>query len=285
MLLLCCALPEDAARPLTLPQFEELGVRLLGSSAADPLGEVTARELRRLGYDEAQCARILTLLARREKLRQYLTAAERAGIRPVTRLSEGYPARLWQTLGTRCPAVLFAKGDPALASARCITVVGSRELTAEGRAFAVSAGRLIAEAGLTLCSGGAIGADLAAQEACLAHGGSAVIFPAGPLTDCQAQARTLYLAEQAFDAPFSPARALTRNRYLHAMGEKTLVAQCTRCTGGTWEGAIENLRRGYSPVFVHADGAEGTQALLARGASPVTRLHDLDELQPAQLRF
>lgn len=260
-------------------------MRLLGSSAADPLGEVTARELRRLGYDEAQCARILTLLARREKLRQYLTAAERAGIRPVTRLSEGYPARLWQTLGTRCPAVLFAKGDPALASARCITVVGSRELTAEGRAFAVSAGRLIAEAGLTLCSGGAIGADLAAQEACLAHGGSAVIFPAGPLTDCQAQARTLYLAEQAFDAPFSPARALTRNRYLHAMGEKTLVAQCTRCTGGTWEGAIENLRRGYSPVFAHADGAEGTQALLARGASPVTRLHDLDELQPAQLRF
>ena len=117
MLLLCCALPEDAARPLTLPQFEELGrrVRLLGSSAADPLGEVTARDLRRLGYDEAQCARILTLLARREKLRQYLTAAERAGIRPVTRLSEGYPARLWQTLGTRCPAVLFAKGDPALA--------------------------------------------------------------------------------------------------------------------------------------------------------------------------
>ena len=287
MLLLCCALPEDAAHPLTLPQFEELGrrVRLLGSGAADPLGEVTARELRRLGYDEAQSARILMLLARKERLRRYLTAAERAGIRPVTRLSEGYPARLWQALGTRCPAVLFAKGDPALASARCITVVGSRELTEEGRAFAVSAGRLIAEAGLTLCSGGAIGADLAAQETCLTHGGSAVIFPAGPLTDCPAQARTLYLAEQAFDAPFSAARALTRNRYLHAMGEKTLVAQCTRCTGGTWEGAIENIRRGYSPVFVHADGTEGAQALIARGAVPVTKLHDLDELQPAQLRF
>ena len=283
MLLLCCALPEDTVRPLTLPQFEALGrrVRLLGSGASDPLGEVTARELRRLGYDEGQCA----LLARREKLRRYLTAAERAGIRPVTRLSASYPARLWQALGTRCPAVLFAKGDPLLASARCITVVGSRELTAEGRTFAETAGRLIAEAGLTLCSGGAIGADLAAQEACLAHGGSAVIFPAGPLTDCPAQARTLYLAEQAFDAPFSAARALTRNRYLHAMGEKTLAAQCTRCSGGTWEGAVENLRRGYSPVFVHADGTEGARALIARGAVPVTRLHDLDELQPAQLRF
>lgn len=287
VLLLCCALPDDTAHPLTLPQFEALGrrVRLFGSGAADPLGEVTARELRRLGYDETQGTRILALLARKERLRRYLAAAERAGIRPVTRLSEGYPARLWQTLGTRCPAVLFAKGDLALASARCITVVGSRELTAEGRAFAETAGRLIAEAGLTLCSGGAIGADLAAQEACLAHGGSAVIFPAGPLTECQAPARTLYLAEQAFDAPFSAARALTRNRYLHAMGEKTLVAQCTRCSGGTWEGATENLRRGYSPVFVHADGTEGAQALIARGAVPVTELHDLDELQPAQLQF
>lgn len=287
MLLLCCALPDDTAHPLTLPQFEALGrrVRLFGSGAADPLGEVTARELRRLGYDETQGTRILALLARKERLRRYLAAAERAGIRPVTRLSEGYPARLWQTLGTRCPAVLFAKGDLALASARCITVVGSRELTAEGRAFAETAGRLIAEAGLTLCSGGAIGADLAAQEACLAHGGSAVIFPAGPLTECQAPARTLYLAEQAFDAPFSAARALTRNRYLHAMGEKTLVAQCTRCSGGTWEGTTENLRRGYSAVFVHADGTEGAQALIARGAVPVTELHDLDELQPAQLQF
>lgn len=287
VLLLCCALPDDTAHPLTLPQFEALGrrVRLFGSGAADPLDEVTARELRRLGYDEAQGARILALLARKERLRRYLAAAERAGIRPVTRLSEGYPARLWQTLGTRCPAVLFAKGDLALASARCITVVGSRELTAEGRAFAETAGRLIAEAGLTLCSGGAVGADLAAQEACLAHGGSAVIFPAGPLTDCQAPARTLYLAEQAFDAPFSAARALTRNRYLHAMGEKTLVAQCTRCSGGTWEGTTENLRRGYSAVFVHADDTEGAQALIARGAVPVTELHDLDELQPAQLQF
>ena len=185
-----------------------------------------------------------------------------------------------------CPVVEFGLVNRTIHQVNeQVPVTHLRELTAEGRAFAVSAGRLIAEAGLTLCSGGAIGADLAAQETCLTHGGSAVIFPAGPLTDCPAQARTLYLAEQAFDAPFSAARALTRNRYLHAMGEKTLVAQCTRCTGGTWEGAIENLRRGYSPVFVHADGTEGAQALLARGASPVTELHDLDELQPAQLRF
>ncbi len=286
VLLLCCALPGEE-KPLSLPQFQELGrrVRALGCRGDDPLRELTARDLARLGYDAAQSARITRLLAREAQLEQYLRAAAAQGITAVTRLSLQYPARLRHTLGPRCPAVLFAKGEAELLSARCISVVGSRELSGEGRAFAAEAGRRIAAEGFALCSGGAAGADRAAQDACLAHGGSAVIFPAGRLTDGQAQARTLYLAEQAFDAPFSAARALTRNRYLHAMGEKTLVAQCTRCTGGTWEGAIENLRRGYSPVFVHADGAEGTQALLARGASPVTRLHDLDELQPAQLRF
>ena len=286
VLLLCCALPGEE-KPLSLPQFQELGrrVRALGCRGDDPLRELTARDLARLGYDAAQSARITRLLAREAQLEQYLRAAAAQGITAVTRLSSQYPARLRHTLGPRCPAVLFAKGEAELLSARCISVVGSRELSGEGRAFAAEAGRRIAAEGFALCSGGAAGADRAAQEACLAHGGSTVIFPAGPLTDCQAPARTLYLAEQAFDAPFSPARALTRNRYLHAMGEKTLVAQCTRCSGGTWEGTTENLRRGYSPVFVHADGTEGAQALIARGAVPVTELHDLDELQPAQLRF
>ena len=45
----------------------------------------------------------------------------------------------------------------------------------QGRVFAAEAGRRIAAEGFALCSGGAAGADRAAQDACLAHGGSAVI--------------------------------------------------------------------------------------------------------------
>ena len=47
----------------------------------------------------------------------------------------------------------------------------------------------------------------------------------------------------------------------------------------------ENLRRGWSPVFVSDDGSEGAQALIARGAVPVRTLSGLDDLQPAQLQF
>ena len=177
VLLLCCALPGEE-KPLSLPQFQELGrrARALGCQGDDPLRELTARDLARLGYDAAQSARITRLLAREAQLEQYLRAAAAQGITAVTRLSSQYPARLRHTLGPRCPAVLFAKGEAELLSARCISVVGSRELSGEGRAFAAEAGRRIAAEGFALCSGGAAGADRAAQDACLAHGGSAVIF-------------------------------------------------------------------------------------------------------------
>ena len=181
--------------------------------------------------------------------------------------------------------MLFAKGEAELLSARCISVVGSRELSGEGRVFAAEAGRRIAAEGFALCSGGAAGADRAAQDACLAHGGSAVIFPAGRLTDCPAQEHVLYLAEQAYDAPFSTPRALGRNYLIHAMGEKTLVAQCRAGSGGTWDGTTENLKHGWSPVFVHDDGTPGARALIERGAAAVRTLGRLDELQPEQLHF
>ena len=52
LLLLCCALPEAEDRPLTMAQFQELAkrARALGPGGENPLRELTARELERLGY-------------------------------------------------------------------------------------------------------------------------------------------------------------------------------------------------------------------------------------------
>ena len=144
MLLLSCLLPGQM-RPLTMPQLQELGrrARAYGMGGDDPLRELTARDLARLGYDAVEQTHILQLLSRGETLRAYLSRAAAQDIFPVTRLDARYPQRLRQRLGPRCPAVLFAKGDPALLSARCISVVGSRALAPQGRAFAETAGRLI----------------------------------------------------------------------------------------------------------------------------------------------
>ena len=79
LLLLCCALPEDDERPLTAAQLQELSrrVRTLGPGGEDPLRELTARDLARLGYAPEQCGRIMRLLSRETQLARYLRAAER----------------------------------------------------------------------------------------------------------------------------------------------------------------------------------------------------------------
>ena len=59
------------------------------------------------------------------------------------------------------------------------------------------------------------------------------------------------------------------------LGEKTLVAQTDYGTGGTWNGAMENLKHGWSPLFVLADGSQGASALAERGAVPVQSLESL----------
>ena len=97
-------------------------------------------------------------------------------------------------------------------------------------------------------------------------GGSAVLFPAGRLLDCPAQARVLYLADQGYDLPFSAQRALSRNRCIHALGRMVFVAQSDVGKGGTWDGTAKNLRFGWSPVACFRDGSDASRQLEQMGA-------------------
>ena len=92
----------------------------------------------------------------------------------------------------------------------------------------------------------------------------------------------LLLCEDSFDLNFSPIRALSRNRVIHAMGRITLVAQSSLKTGGTWDGSVKNLRFGWSPLFCFNDGQESTALLLQMGAEAVTipDLRNLPALDP-----
>ena len=287
ILLLCCHLADPDARPLSLAQFRELSLRAnaMGLPGDDPLSCVREKELLRLGYDEAQAHRIVGLLDREDLLDQYLSGMKHARIAVLTRVSEQYPVILAKKLGLSCPPVLFAKGDLSLLRYRAVSVVGSRKLEPEGFAFAQTAGRLIAQEGFALCSGGAEGADRTAQRAALENGGCAVIYTPLELWKIRPEAQTLYLSEDGFELPFTAQRALSRNRLIHANGEKVLVAQVRNGVGGTWSGTVENLRHEYSPVFVHDDGSEGAQALMARGATGVKSLHCVSALESGQLHF
>ena len=275
------------AGALSLAQARELSrrARAAGIGEEDPFRDVTVKDVRRLGYSEYEAGRIVSLLGRERQLDGYLLAAEKADVAVITRLDARFPQRLREQLGARCPAALFCRGDLRLLQRPCISVVGSRHLASPGAQFAAQAGCLAAKEGFTLCSGDAMGADRTAQEACLSNGGSVLIFPATELVYCPARENVLYAAEGGFELGFSAQRALGRNRFIHAMGEKTLVAQTGFGKGGTWSGSLDNLQHEYSPLFVFDDGSEGARALCARGATPVQALTSLQALTPAQLSF
>ena len=275
------------AGALSLAQARELSrrARAAGIGEEDPFRDVTVKDVRRLGYSEYEAGHIVLLLGRERQLDGYLLAAEKAGVTVITRLDNRFPRKLREQLGARCPAALFCRGDLQLLQRPCISVVGSRHLAQPGAQFAAQAGCLAAKEGFTLCSGDAMGADRTAQEACLSNGGSVLIFPATELVYCPVRENVLYAAEGGFELGFSAQRALGRNRFIHAMGEKTLVAQTGFGKGGTWSGSLDNLQHEYSPLFVFDDGSEGARALCARGATPVQALTSLQALTPAQLSF
>ncbi len=282
--LLLCADLGDGLTPLTLPQIRSLrsGVRA-GERAADPERDLTGADLRAMGWSDEEAERILRLLGREKVLNDYLSVAEEFGIRPITRLSPEYPARL-RRLGDEAPAVLFFRGDPAALAGPFAAVVGSRELTPAGERFARRAGVLAAAEGYTLVSGNAVGADQAAQNACLEGGGRVLSVLPDSLRDHDPRAGWGLLSEQGWHLPFAAHRALRRNLLIHALGEVTIAAQ-TGTSGGTWNGCVENLKRDLSPVFVRRDGSPGAEDLIARGAVGLDALEGISVLKSRKLRL
>ena len=280
LLLLCCAL-DDGQAPLTPAEYRTLALRVSQSKPSD--GQLSAEFLRALGYPEAAAQRIMALLERQAALDVFLARAAARGVTVLTRLSDQFPERL-RRLGDRCPAALFCMGDPALLRRRCISLVGSRVPKPENRVFAEEIGRLAAQEEVVLCSGGAAGADRAAQESCLAAGGSVICFVPDELTRHTFDARVLYCSEDGWQCAFTAQRALRRNHCIHALGEKVFVAQSSLHHGGTWAGTEDNLRRGLSPVFVYNDGSPAVQALAQHGAELLqTAPASLAVLRPKQL--
>lgn len=70
------------------------------------------------------------------------------------------------------PPALFALGDPAVLDRPTVAVVGTRAASTYGKAVAQKFGERLAEAGVTVVSGGALGIDAAAHKGALRVGGA-----------------------------------------------------------------------------------------------------------------
>jgi predicted Rossmann fold nucleotide-binding protein DprA/Smf involved in DNA uptake len=69
---------------------------------------------------------------------------------------------------------------------------------------------------------------------------------------------------------------MRRNRLIYATAEAAVVVTTAAGSGGTWAGAIEDLKAYWVPLHVRDDPNQGNQLLIAEGGRPLTA--DLDGL-------
>ena len=269
-LLLTSHLGDPERKCLTVAQFRTLAMRVQSAEHPQELGDLAPADLVKLGYGMEMAQRIVDLLEEEWRLDAYLGRAMLSGCGVVTRVSGAYPQALRVKLGLDAPGCLWYKGDLSLLDTPKVALVGSRNIRPGNRDFAREAGIQAANQGFTLVSGNARGADKTGQEACLAAGGPVISVLADNLSQHRPPENALYLSKDCFDLPFSPQRALSRNRVIHALPQLTLVAQCGLKTGGTWDGTVRNLRGNWSKVCCFDDGSEAMTLLEQMGAQPIT---------------
>jgi DNA processing protein len=219
-----------------------------------------------------------------------LAAVEAAGARILTRAAPDYPVAL-QAIHDP-PAVLYVRGELAEADAMSLAVVGSRRCTAYGMAQAERFGRLFAQAGFSVVSGGARGIDTAAHRGCLAAGGRTLVvmgcglaspYPRenGPLFDrIVAEGRGAILSELPMATAVLAGNFPTRNRIISGLSLGVLVVEAARRSGSliTARTADEQGRAIFAlPGPVDSPTSRGANELIREGVTLVQDLEDVLE--------
>ncbi|HRF62142.1 MAG TPA: DNA-processing protein DprA [Candidatus Competibacter sp.] len=234
--------------------------------------------------------RVVALLNRAAALGLALEKWQRAGLWILIRADAEYPGRLKRHLQADSPPVLFGCGDRRLLDRGGIAVVGSRHASPEDLALATRLGAEAALQGLSIISGGARGVDQTAMLGALAREGTTVGVLSDSLLCVATSARfrpSLLNGNLALISPFNPeagfevGNAMSRNKYVYCLADAAIVIAADRERGGTWNGAMENLKCGWTPLWVkpHPDPVSGNSELIRRGGRELPeRLSDLAAL-------
>ena len=217
----------------------------------------------------------------------------RFGISAITIVDDAYPDAFTQRLGNLAPPVIYAVGNLDLLSGDGVGIVGSRNVTEEGKAAAEEIAREAVRNGRSVISGGARGVDSFAMNAAFEAGGTVVGVLADSLQVRIRKSGTLQaidegtvclVSQQIPSAGFTPYAAMARNKLIYALSEVTVVVATDLENGGTWSGATEALKKKNGRVAVWtSDGAgPGNNALVNLGGSPLTAPDQLLDVQQDQ---
>jgi DNA processing protein len=188
------------------------------------------------------------------------------------------------------PFAVFVRGLLPL-DAPAVAVVGTRRMTDYGRRAARLIVTELAQAGITIVSGLALGVDAEAHEACLAAGGRTVaILPGGvddasvapprnrPLADQILAADGALLSEHPPGYPIREFSFLHRNRHIAALASAVVIPEADRDSGAlvTARLALESGRDVLAvPGPIWSRSSRGTNWLISQGARPCCSAEDI----------
>lgn len=153
--------------------------------------------------------------------------------------------------------------------------------------LAEDVGRVASLAGYNVVSGGARGVDERAASGAFAADGTVIAAVADSLlrNASKKQYRDRLIAGDLVlmtayspEAGFSAGNAMDRNRLIYCLADAAVAVSSANGSGGTFGGAMQNLRAGWVPLWVAQTGdpASGNGALVGAGAGWLPSRDDFD---------
>ena len=170
-----------------------------------------------------------------------------------------------------------------------IAVIGSRNVTPYGRAVTEKFARELAERGVSIISGLALGIDAIAHTAAVSAGGQHLaVLPTGlkkiyPATNRQLAMRILegggcLVSEHSDEMPGLKHNFILRNRIVSGMADALLIIEASE-KSGTLHTANFAIEQGKDvlvvPGNITSPNSVGTNNLIKAGAIPVTSTSDI----------
>ena len=271
----------EGVLPLEPKEWSEL-TQLMRANNLQP-GEILGFSLddmrSKLSIELAYAERLMRLIDRSVSLSFELSKYENMGIFVVTRADAGYPLRLKKVLGNSCPPMFYYAGDLRLLTEKYMGFVGSRSISESDIYFTKRIIGKVAECGYGIVSGGAKGIDSIAEAEGLRRGCPVVEFLSDSFLKRLKNSATVQAIQNGElvllsvvkpDAGFNTGVAMMRNRYIYAQSAGTVVVKSELNKGGTWNGALENLKHSWCVELCWNNKIyAGNQELIRRGAMAI----------------
>lgn len=206
----------------------------------------------------------------------------------LTWCDDAYPALLKHIHDP--PLVLYARGHLACLQKKKLAMVGTRKPSITGSETAKSFAFDVAQQGICVVSGLALGIDAQAHRGCLLAGGSTIavmatgidrIYPRSHVSLAEEITQNgLLLSELPLKTPSLSGHFPRRNRIISGLSSMTLIIEAAMKSGSliTARLALEQNRDVLAvPGSIHNPQATGCHYLLQQGASLITSSQEVLE--------